>query len=54
MRRKRSGFDKYKEEIEKILATGITKRSAWKIISSMMKEHERLSYQAFLHFLKRL
>ncbi|WOE70504.1 hypothetical protein RZR97_02770 [Hydrogenimonas thermophila] len=51
-RYKRSGFDKYKKEIEDLLATGITKRSAWKIISSRMQEHERLSYPTFLYFIR--
>jgi len=52
-RNKRSGYDKYKKEIEELLRIGITKRSCWKLINNRMREYERLSYQAFLNFLQK-
>lgn len=49
----KSKMEKYKEEIKQLIQTGISTRSAWKIINSKLHDDGKISYNAFSHFVNR-
>ena len=49
----KSRIEKYKKEIINLLDRGASIRSTWKIVNSTIHEDGKISYNAFLHFIKR-
>ncbi|MDY3205932.1 MAG: hypothetical protein RBR70_12750 [Arcobacter sp.] len=49
----KSRMEKYKIEITELINIGITVKSAWKIINNKISDDEKISYNAFLHFINK-
>jgi hypothetical protein len=48
----KSRMEKYKSEIKNLIDKGASVRSTWKIINADLPEEGKISYNAFLHFVK--
>ena len=49
----KSKLEKYKVEISDLISKGMSIRSAWKFFMYDLSEEEKISYDAFLHFVNR-
>ncbi len=49
----KSRMEKYKKEIRNLILKGVSIRSSWRLINADLPEEGKISYNAFLHFVKK-
>lgn len=50
---KKSRMEYFRKEIEELIKKGVSIRSAWRIINADLPDYAKISYNAFLNFVKK-
>ena len=50
---KKSRMEFFKKDIEELIRKGASIRSAWKLINADLPDYAKISYNAFLNFVKK-
>lgn len=52
-KKSKSRMEYFKDEIKELIIIGVSVRSAWKIINNKLPDYAKVSYNSFLHYVKK-